>query len=355
MRDAEARKGFTFSRAECYGLADFSRAQLTNSDFNGTVFKKPARFKEVLFHEASDFVGTKFSSEATFTQAKFYGNSDFNDAEFDSGAFFAHSHFQGDAWFKEAKFLGEALFDSAIFARSVHFMQTRFSSFTSFGECRFHVASFAAVRAESAFDLTNAHFDEVPNFNQAHFLEAPRLDNISVPTVPEVRSAKVPVGPDFAARYRALKRLAIQSHDHDRELQFFADELRSQRGDPWSARSLFIAAYRILSDFGRSITRPLLWWIGTTALFAGIYAGLHNSEPSSPLCQGSKSDSLAIYLSLRRGLVLPALGQGQELDRVYGCLFGTAKLTAESGERVISNIPDIAAYAGIVQTLFSTY
>ena len=31
------------------------------------------------------------------------------------------------------------------------------------------------------------------------------------------------------ARWRALKRLAIQGHDTDRELQFFSGELRSQR------------------------------------------------------------------------------------------------------------------------------
>jgi len=43
---------------------------------------------------------------------------------------------------------------------------------------------------------------------------------------------------DVPARWRALKRLAIQGHDTDRELQFFSGEVRSARfaGDwrlPW--------------------------------------------------------------------------------------------------------------------------
>jgi hypothetical protein len=146
--------------------------------------------------------------------------------------------------------------------------------------------------------------------------------------------------------------LAIQGHDHDRELQFFADELRSQRGNFWNVRSLFIAAYGLLSDFGRSILRPLGWWVAATILFGCAYLirhlliGVHGC-----IGLGDSPVKSAVYLTLRKGLIFPGLSQDQKIDQAYACLYGTTKLS-ESG-RVIAVIPDSVAYLGIFQTVIS--
>lgn len=38
------------------------------------------------------------------------------------------------------------------------------------------------------------------------------------------------INTDAAARWRALKRIAVQAHDHERELDFLAEEIKSLRG-----------------------------------------------------------------------------------------------------------------------------
>ena len=155
----------------------------------------------------------------------------------------------------------------------------------------------------------------------AHFEEAPRLDNVDVkgrmlvqekePDIGEKLSArerlhrkwqdesplyrwamggisKESEWRDIPARWRALKRLAIQGHDTDRELAFFSGEIRSARlagdwpfpvpiwkGSAWSGSMRFYAGwlYQIFSDFGRSLLRPILAWAFCIVIFAVYFLG----------------------------------------------------------------------------------
>lgn len=61
----------------------------------------------------------------------------------------------------------------------------------------------------------------------------------------------------------------------------------------------------------------------------------------------------AVYLSIRKALIFPGLGQDQKLDQAYACLYGTTKLSADGSVRVIPIIPDSVAYLGIAETLIS--
>ena len=91
---------------------------------------------------------------------------------------------------------------------------------------------------------------------------------------------------DIPARWRALKRLAIQGHDTDRELAFFSGEVRSARfagdwplpwpiwkADVWAGFLRFWAGllYQAFSNFGRSLLRPLLAWFLCIVIFAAFY------------------------------------------------------------------------------------
>ncbi|MGO9483794.1 MAG: hypothetical protein ACLPX9_04285, partial [Rhodomicrobium sp.] len=155
--------------------------------------------------------------------------------------------------------------------------------------------------------MAGAVFEVVPDFIQAHFEEAPRLDNLSVgrklPRPKELdederkalnapqrwyrrrleknqhyRRVAEAIATDsdlrnVPARWRALKRLAIQGHDTERELEFHSRELRSQRftedwpapaafwrGKAWGGAFRFWSGYfyEWFSDFGRSLARPFL-------------------------------------------------------------------------------------------------
>ena len=219
-----------------------------------------------------------------------------------------------------------------------------------------------AIKGESFFSLSGVTFVEAPNFEQAHFAEAPMLDNSRFP-----REAL----PGTTARWRALKRLAVQGHDHEREQFFFAQELKSlrgetdwplprlqnlfRRGEPvWQngARYWFGLFYQGFSDFGRSMVLPVLWWCGFTALFALVYLGQHyvwatnNFTPPLECVKGEASDPLdsAIFLAVHKGSVA-GLGGSEKLTQTYACLYGE--------ERGAPIIPDAVAFAGMAQTLLS--
>ena len=85
---------------------------------------------------------------------------------------------------------------------------------------------FTAIKSDRAFDLTGAQFSKVPAFSQADFKQAPDLDNVSFPARPFWRGGDK----DLVPQYRALKRLAVQGHDYEREQMAFKGELRSRRG-----------------------------------------------------------------------------------------------------------------------------
>ncbi len=91
---------------------------------------------------------------------------------------------------------------------------------------------------------------------------------------------------DISARWRALKRLAVQAHDQDREHEFFARELRSARfvtdwpvpvpflaGRGWLGFFSFWAGilYGLFSNYGRSILLPASWWALGVIVAANFY------------------------------------------------------------------------------------
>ncbi len=125
----------------------------------------------------------------------------------------------------------------------------------------------------------------MPDFIQAHFEEAPRLDNVNVAppesgTIPTEEEAL-----DLCARWWALKRLAIQAHDIDRELEFNAQEIRAERlasrwprpasfamaraGGNGSARSP--ASCTAFSRIAAVRCSVPCWWIIAIAFFAAFY------------------------------------------------------------------------------------
>ena len=338
LRDANfvgaALNGNTsFAKAAISGFADFRHATFGPVGFRSATFTGDAHFQSAAFTGDAHFESVAFSADAFFRSASFSGDAYFHSATFSGTADFESGIFAGDAHFNETKFLGTGNFGGANFSSDAFFLDTkffksaflglaRFQQFASFERAHFlQNADFGAIGGERAFTLAGAVFEAVPDFIQAHFEEAPRLDNLKVHgrwvrrhgaertqaksewrnrwhaarhlggrlrTWP-MRAAngawrRVWEGnPDIPARWRALKRLAIQGHDTERELEFHAREMQSQRFEDdwplpfrfwspasWAGALRFWAGlvYGFFSDYGRSITRPLLFWLATAGLFA---------------------------------------------------------------------------------------
>jgi Pentapeptide repeats (9 copies) len=310
-----------------------------NAEFGGTTFQGNAKFDNATFQggaglsgskfqEQSEFVGVTFQGEARFNRVKFQGATRFSRATFEGAAGFSIATFQRDAWFLSATFKGDAKFggatlkgaagfggatfkggawfDGATFKGDGTFANASFKGNAWFGGATFkEAAGFGGATCRGSFSLKGAEFQKVPDFVQSAFAEAPRFDNMFIRLSER--------DPDDAARYRALKGLALKGHDHDSELSFFAGEIISRRGVEdfalprpsnilrawklvpqtdekperklvwrwqkgkfqehakiWSGGARYWAGqtYEILSDFGHSMLRPLGWWV----VLIGMYA-----------------------------------------------------------------------------------
>ena len=452
----------TFTRTAWFGSATFTG----DASFRSAAFIGDARFDRSNFTSNARFYRAAFTGNARFNRATFTGNARFDRATFTGDARFDRAIFTRDAYLPETQFKRDATFDLASFKQHAKFASSRFEA----------SASFYAIHGERGFDMAGAVFEAVPDFIQAHFEEAPRLDNLKVSERwierhpwPERKApkeqaekeeleeeleeeqeeerqeepeskwrqrwyaarhfggrartwpARVAKGAwrrarydnsDIPARWRALKRLAIQGHDIERELEYHARELKSLRfEDDWPLPFKFWRAmawagffrfwfgifYGVFSVYGRSLFRPALLWLATVAVFAmyflsgqpdvlerrraaepqgfggsvvayvktipslwsnppPCYAGVKgkDGQPSEltglvePVIGSTNALREAIRLAFRNGSVI--LDGGEDaVHRTYGCLYGIERY----GGNPVPFVPGFANDASGIQKVLS--
>jgi len=347
-----------FDNATFPGDARFHRATFSGGAvFYGAAFSGDAEFDDATFTGGARFNHAKFAGNAEFTNATFAGDADFDSATFTDRAGFFEATFAGMAEFSDAAFSGLAWFGISTFSGDAKFDSTIFAGTASFDDATFdRGAIFRAIKSERAFSIADAHFHQVPDFIQATFAAPPRLDDCRIeprrnsPTSLAAVKAIFSADPELSARWRALKKLAIEAHDHDRELAFFKGELQSRRwtaDPPWRPMFWFGLFYEWLSDYGRSVFRPLAWWAVAIALFAGLYVGetptlagagesgiawtlgelapAHFAASPTPLtCEAGAGAPLwaAVDLSVRNALIFAGTASSAKMNQNYACLYG---------------------------------
>ena len=208
--------------------------------------------------------------------------------------------------FHSANFSGGASFEAAKFGA------TRESGY----------ANFEAIKVERELYLKNAQFSEVPNFSQADFNQAPDLDNVKVPLPSFWRKGKMELIP----LYRAIRRMAIQGADYEREQMALKGEIRSKRGTEhrwYHAAFWYGLAYDVLSDFGRSMSRPSLIWLISIAIFALFYLASSaklGSAFADCAAAGAPNIESALIISWKNAL--PFIGNAKAEEIAHGCLYG---------------------------------
>jgi Pentapeptide repeats (9 copies) len=420
---------------ESAAFAGFRSAAFSDSaNFENTAFSGPAYFRSAAFSAGAYFHSAAFSGNASFERAAFSGTADFQSAAFSGNASLERASFSGYANLRSAAFSSNADFQSTTFSRNGFFSKVQFR----------RNANFYALRGERGFDMAGAVFEAVPDFIQAHFEEAPRLDNMRVvgrmiaqhpqPEREETesrwlkrwRAARYAGGglrswtgraargawhrmrhadANIPSRWRALKRLAIQGHDTDRELEFHAREVRSQRfaddwplplvfwrGKAWGGffRFWFGIFYQIASDFGRSILRPLLLWgiaivvaasfyfsqadavqtglkLENASVFSSISGSavfaIHNKVPcyraeipkdttgtvvagiSDKVAANTSARAEALQLAFRNAFIILD-GGADAAHRTYGCLYGVEMY---AGSNPIAVVPGAVSTASAIQ------
>ena len=144
---------------------------------------------------------------------------------------------------------------------------------------------------------------------------------------------------DEESYYRALKRLAIQAHDHDNEMKFFAGEIRARRyleDFPWPWQKSLGSSFRywtglgydLISDFGRSLWRPLLLWALLFCLFSSLYLS-KATDLAGDTCKNSNDMTpryAANAIAAKNSLLFLGADRADKIKRAYACLYGAAPL-----------------------------
>ena len=322
-----------FHTVQKYLSADNTvRSPREKLDFEGFIFPSTADFRAVVFLGHANFYNTNFHGTAGFRRTYFGGIAEFEQAIFQKAGWFARTifsdvahfdlaNFQGMARFASVVFEDDALFSKVKFEKSAYFLQNIFTKRAVFEATEFvGEASFNASKSDSAFVLARSHFHNAPIFNQADFKQAPDLDEVVLPRPAFWKRGNR----ELTSRYRALRRLAVQGHDYEREQQAFVGELRSRRWsvDKWYTAGLwFSLAYDGISDCGRSISRPFAAWFSAILLFGVVYWALGGfpqicgNSPDHPVKQ-------AFLISLKNASIGLTTSRDQRISAAYECVFG---------------------------------
>jgi uncharacterized protein YjbI with pentapeptide repeats len=422
LGEAEFQGNTSFEEVEFTGKVTSRSAKFGgDTTFQAARFAKEARFNETNFGETVIVQSAKFADTADFSSVTFAKAVDFYDSTFSDDAIFDRATFWQSADFPSAKFKVGVSFAEAEFHSRANFLQTIFRGRSSFRRVKFHgPAEFAASRARGAFVLSGADFAQVPSFHDTTFGEPPTLNDMTIadplcflpgrngngetdPRPALFRAMRSCGDPEYAARYGRLHKLASQTQDSERAREFFAQELRCRRF--WHDRPLGRGLARFwigwlyggISDFGRSIVRPLTLWVVTVLVFSLIYLGLRRSDyfgtapapiahvaplfpawPADPnfgaalkwagsalgwfvlsifnlfagggcVSGDTGATGEALFLSLKNSLLFFGWESPDVARRVYGCLYGFEPWTGE-GERLV-RVPLSVSTVAIIENV----
>jgi hypothetical protein len=412
----------SFEEAVFVGKVSLRSARFgDDASFQHCHFADETRFNESKFAQTAIFRSTKFSKTVEFTASQFAEAVDFHGCKFKGNANFDQAVFAKSADFPLARFKDGVSFDGVAFIDRANFLQTLFGGRTSFRNVKFQgTAEFSASLARAAFVLSGAHFALVPGFHDASFREPPRLDHLTItdplsvspifadpaksdPRPWPFRALPVSGDPEYATRYRGLRKLAAETHDYEREREFFAQELRSRRfwhdtpGGRGFARFWMGWLYGGISDFGRSIVRPMVLWAASILIFTLVYLGLRRSEyfasALGPVANGAPvfppwpadaglgsvlswigsavwwgvlsifnlfagggciagdtgATGEALFLALKNSLFFLTWESPDAARRVYGCLYGF-DVTTVSGNPMV-RVPLSVSTAAIIENI----
>jgi len=381
--------GFVFPADITFAQAKFA----FGAEFDDSVFLGRAWFDRAVFSRDAGFARSRWSGEASLKGTKFGGAAGFSDAIFERNLNSAGARFAGKANFQNARFAGDADFDGATFRERALFDAARFEASARFRACAFTdgalftngtfaaSATFDGVRSIGPFSLVGADFAQVPDFTETDFSTAVRLDEIAIADAPLLAFT---TSLNKSARYRALKRMASAGGDGDREMRFHASEMRARRGNehlPFGrgAAGFWLGyLYQLISNFGRSVFRPMGLWIAMVPVFAMIYfqrfVGISGSGLPTPRAEGQifwferiflyfKADSTgslsclfgsgrplmeAVIVSLDKS-TLSILLDASRVERAQACLYGLHQ--AQLGGATVPAEPYGLIWIGAVQTV----
>ncbi|MBI1329023.1 MAG: hypothetical protein GC166_03855 [Alphaproteobacteria bacterium] len=304
-----------FGSATFTGDAGFCGATFTGVAWiGGATFTGDAGFGGATFARDAGFGGATFTGDARFDSATFTRGAWFDNATFSGNAWFRDATFSGGANFSgTGPFEKRASFEYARFYRGVEFSGRTFRERTEFSKARFHgVPKFHGAKLHPDTRFQNAWFSgesyALPPLSREWFYEAllhrsnqeaikeerpaartrlaiwmqgrrrmwdrrgllgrwkaPRFggwlfETRRFPELAMVGTARNKDAEEYEIAYRQLRRLCADIGSIEYEGLFHALELKAHRARTDTQIPARIASwlYEMLSDYGRSMARPML-------------------------------------------------------------------------------------------------
>jgi uncharacterized protein YjbI with pentapeptide repeats len=283
---------------------------LGDAYFHKCIFRREVFFEKSIVNDKANFDGVQFKKTATFTGCYFSNHAYFNNSVFNQKAKFFGTFFNENADFKSTQFENESLFYTSNFYGNVNFENAKFANVGHFEGVRFHTRtpSFRGCKVG----------DTLLEFSSDKFF-------------PLVEKSE-----DAIKNISFLKRLADEHGQTDQALNFNAMELRAKRlqTEPKSAAWSFKAVtwlYEILSDYGRSFTRPIIFyalliWLGFLYAYGHIDNTTEASISNSKLCEPkplnlSREKAAVEYAMFRAGGLMDFTDTGKQNNAVNCRLF----------------------------------
>jgi hypothetical protein len=193
----------------------------------------------------------------------------------------------------------------------VTFRDTKFPDFIYFTNTKFgSEANFVRARFQAG----------VPDFRGATMHEATEWHDVVWPKPPSKKGQ----AQDQVYAYERLKQEMERLKKHEDEQRFFRRELRARRGlNPiLSGKWLLNIGYQATSDYGDSVTRPVLWLFGLFLAGAAIFARapIHCGTPM-PIRLAVKLSfaNIFVFLPDKREIMTPEM---------VACLSDTTRLVS---------------------------
>jgi len=233
-------------------------------------------FSGYYFPNYVDFGHSRFCAYVSFSKAFFANGANFSNAVFDHFAVFQKAEFHDETSFLSVIFNLHTNFNEVVFT-DVDFLDSTFMNGASFISARFfEEANFECVTFKSTTDFTCAEFERSPTFHGADLYVNTIWDDVKWPQQsndPNIAKLDIP-------NWATLKLLMNQVMRHDAELDFHAKELEARKAAGKGVLVSFL--YEIFSDYGRRISRPLIWLLGVLVLITVIKMDLlHIDSPDS--------------------------------------------------------------------------
>jgi uncharacterized protein YjbI with pentapeptide repeats len=261
-------------------FTDFSDSTFGSAGFENTVFITRVKFKgatfqtcsfqKAIFNQAPDFSEVKIKNRVLFFDVQFAKAANFTNADL-AGASFRGSNFEDQAIFKLARFTEISGFNEVQFNGGVSFENACFGGRAAFHRSNFRIrCNFQEAQFDAEAIFENSNFHVVGHFENAIFNTwAPSFRGCAIDTTRlEFSDQKhftiTNHSEDTIKSLGFLKRLSDEHGQTDQALNFNALELRSKRLNEKASDTAFKVVtwcYEKFSDYGRSISRPVISYI----------------------------------------------------------------------------------------------